>query len=134
MKLPCRGRAQNIKCAALRAKLNNFDMILTQNQKINSPMVMTFDLNPRAPDSPCGAWLDAQHVPGVLAVADASNGVGLLFSKAHADFGHWALPSVLAHVGDRREERLQQRTQHYNELKVSLEGACACRHSPETSR
>lgn len=44
MKLPCRGRAQNIKCAALRAKLNNFDMILTQNQKINSPMALTLTL------------------------------------------------------------------------------------------
>lgn len=76
---------------------------------------MTFDLNPGAPDSPRGARLDAQHVPRVLAVADASDGVGLLLGEAHADLGHGPLPSVLAHVGDGREERLGQKTQHYND-------------------
>lgn len=67
---------------------------------------MTSDLNPSAPDSPCGARLDTQHVPGVLAVADASNSVGLLLGEAHADLGHGPLPSILAHVGDGGEERL----------------------------
>lgn len=73
-------------------------------------MMMTFDLNPSAPDSPRGARLDTQHVPGVFAVADASNGVGLLLGEAHADLGHGALPSVLAHVRDGREERLRHKT------------------------
>lgn len=78
---------------------------------------MTFDLNPCAPNSPRGARLDSQHVPGVLAVADASDGVSLLLGEAHADLGHWALPSILAHVGDRREKRLWHKTQHYNDYK-----------------
>lgn len=61
---------------------------------------MTFDLNPSVSNSPRGARLDAQHVPGVLAVADASDSVGLFLGEAHTDLGHRALPSVLAHVRD----------------------------------
>lgn len=52
------------------------------------------------PGSPCGTRLDAQHVPGVFAVADAANGVGLLFGEAHADLGHRTLPAILTHVSD----------------------------------
>lgn len=60
-------------------------------------------------DSPRGAGLHPQHVPGVLAVADASDGVGLLLGEAHADLRHRPLPAVLTHVGDGGEERLQTR-------------------------
>lgn len=83
--------------------------------------MMTFDLNPE-PDSPRSARLDAQHVPGVLAVADASDGVGLLFGEAHADLGHRALPSILAHVGDGREERLWHKTRHYIDYECYFRG------------
>lgn len=110
VKLPdcCRlappGCAHNMKCAILNLSTTLSDpgtlcVILTQSLTKKPSMMMTFDLNPE-PDSPRSARLDAQHVPGVLAVADASDGVGLLFGEAHADLGHRALPSILAHVSD----------------------------------
>lgn len=58
-------------------------------------------------DSPCCTGLHAQHIPGVFAVADAANGVGLLLGKARADFSHRTLASVLAHVGDGWKEGLK---------------------------
>lgn len=76
-----------------------------------TPLQTTFDPPPLLLlSSPCCTGFHAQHVPGVFAVPDAADGVGLLFGEAHADLGHRALPSVLTHVSDGREEGLEMRT------------------------
>lgn len=84
---------------------------MTRTQPKAKKVTSWLTFNPQNPtpltsDSPCGAWFDAQHVPRVLAVTDASDGVGLLLGEADADLSHRTLAAVLAHVGDGREERL----------------------------
>ncbi len=64
--------------------------------------------------SPRGTRFDPQHVPGVLAVSDTSDGVGLLFGEADADLRHRTLPAVLTHVGDGREKRLRETTRTHD--------------------
>lgn len=49
---------------------------------------------------PCGTRFHTKHIPGVLAVADASDGVSLLFGEANTDLRHWTLSTILAHVSD----------------------------------
>lgn len=60
--------------------------------------------------APRGTRFDTQHIPGVFAVANASDGVSLLFGEADTDLWHRTLSAVLAHVSDGWEESLRGQT------------------------